>query len=174
MEPLDLVYLLAVGAAILIGGFAALVAIIVLLSYGLVGGFALLFTLPYLPAMARNRAALKAMPSFKPRFRYVRGTGAIALDPDSRKVFLADGRYRKFYDVAERRRVDLEKSDEGLTLRVAVNDLQHPLFEVPAFMLGGKQLREIESALSILQAGKRTKVKRGKRAGKTAAQAQST
>jgi hypothetical protein len=84
------------------------------------------------------------------------------LDVTNGRVFLANRRGEKVYDVKDVTNVesDYKKDQYQLTgvLRLTVRDLTNPLFEIPAALNGLTKLREIESALSLLRSAKQPEV----------------
>jgi len=143
------------GLLFIIGGVLTFLLVLVGLLYGVF--FLSAKAIPDLlqsKTHARIRASLLALKEngFAPTMEYVGLGTAIAVDPKSKQVFLANNRAMKLYDVSQITRIETNiKSDQIVdTIRFTIRDLENPYYEVKQ-AINSKKLREIDSLLSIIR-----------------------
>jgi hypothetical protein len=141
-------------------GFGALLLLVIVPTVGIVvllWTTMSIFQIPSVPQnnFIRKRLAELSGPNFVSTFQYIRGGAGIASDVTRKRVFLANQRGNKIYDMQDVTEVqpDFKTSQYGISgvLRLTVRDLENPLFEISGAFNGLTRLREIESAMSLMR-----------------------
>jgi hypothetical protein len=111
--------------------------------------------LPHIPANRRIRERLSELMAagFAPTHQYIHAGSGVAVDGTQKRIFLANARGMKLYDIADVTKVESDYGEHNV-LRFTVRDLNNPLFEVRGrAMSKATRMREIDSLVSIIRQG---------------------
>jgi len=141
-----------------LGGLVALtLVIVVLIAFVYAMMFVFMRAIPDL-AQSKTNMQIRRYVSrlkkegFAPTVEYVGLGRAIAVDPKSNRVFLANNKAMKLYEVNQLSKIETESTSDKMVyvMRITVRDLENPYFEIKE-VLSSKRLRQIESLLSVMR-----------------------
>lgn len=137
--------------------FGATVALIVGVA---LGSLALLWIcfgtieLPNIPRNLRIRKRLSELNAsgFVPTLQHIYGGAGVAVDGVGKRVFLANAKAMKLYNIEDVIKVECDFSNAPFwsIIRLTVRDLEDSFFEIKAMLMTSRKLRPIDSLLSVM------------------------